>query len=54
MPINASGAYLPNKDLFKDSYVSSMEQYKKLYADSIKNNSEFWEKKAQGTFALAA
>lgn len=47
MPQNASGAYLPNHELFKDSYVSSMEQYKKLYADSIKNNSEFWEKKAR-------
>jgi acetyl-CoA synthetase len=47
MPINASGVYLPNKDLFKDSYISSMEQYKKLYTDSIENNSEFWEKKAR-------
>ena len=47
MSQNASGAYLPHKDLFKDSYVSSMEQYKELYTDSIKNNSEFWEKKAR-------
>ena len=46
MPTNASGSYMPNKDLFKDSFISSMEQYKKLYADSIKNNSEFWEKQA--------
>jgi acetyl-CoA synthetase len=46
MPTDASGGYLPNRDLFKDSYVSSMEQYKKIYADSINNNSEFWEKKA--------
>jgi acetyl-CoA synthetase len=47
MSQNASGAYLPHKDLFKDSYVSSMEQYRELYADSIKNNSEFWEKNAR-------
>ncbi len=47
MSQNASGAYLPHKDLFKDSYVSSLEQYKKLYGDSIKNNSEFWEKNAR-------
>jgi acetyl-CoA synthetase len=47
MSQNASGAYLPNHDLFKDSYVSSMEQYKELYIDSIKNNSEFWEKNAR-------
>ena len=47
MSQNASGAYLPHKDLFKDSYVSSLEQYKKLYDDSIKNNSEFWEKNAR-------
>ena len=47
MSQNASGAYLPHKELFKDSYVSSMEQYKKLYNDSIKNNSEFWEKNAR-------
>jgi acetyl-CoA synthetase len=46
MPTNSSGAYLPNKDLFKDSFISSMEQYRKLYDDSIKNNSEFWEKNA--------
>ena len=47
MSQNASGAYLPHKDLFKDSYVSSLEQYKELYTDSIKNNSEFWEKNAR-------
>jgi acetyl-CoA synthetase len=47
MSQNASGAYLPNKDLFKDSYVSSMEQYRTLYTDSIENNSEFWEKNAR-------
>jgi acetyl-CoA synthetase len=47
MSQNASGAYLPHKDLFKDSYVSSMEQYRALYADSIKNNSDFWEKNAR-------
>ncbi|MBK8882322.1 MAG: acetate--CoA ligase [Bacteroidales bacterium] len=47
MSQNESGAYLPNKDLFKDSYVSSMEQYKEIYKDSIKNNSDFWEKQAR-------
>jgi acetyl-CoA synthetase len=47
MSQNASGAYLPHKDLFKDSYVSSLEQYKELYTDSIKKNSEFWEKNAR-------
>ncbi|TAL74724.1 MAG: acetyl-coenzyme A synthetase, partial [Bacteroidetes bacterium] len=47
MPLNESGVYLPNKDLFKDSYISSLEQYKAIYTDSIRNNSEFWEKKAR-------
>ena len=47
MSQNASGAYLPHKDLFKDSYVSSMEQYKQLYDDSIRNNARFWETKAR-------
>ena len=47
MSQNAAGAFLPNKDLFKDSYISSLEQYKEIYEDSIKNNSEFWEKKAR-------
>jgi acetyl-CoA synthetase len=47
MSQNASGAYLPHKDLFKDSYISSMEQYKDLYNFSIKKNSEFWEQKAR-------
>ncbi len=46
MSPNASGTYLPNKELFKDSYISSMEQYKELYADSIKNKEHFWEKNA--------
>ena len=47
MSQNASGAYIPNKNLFKDSYVSSLEQYQKLYADSIEHNAEFWEKNAR-------
>jgi len=46
MPKNSPESYLPNKELFKDSYISSMEQYKKLYDDSIQNNSDFWDKKA--------
>jgi acetyl-CoA synthetase len=46
MTPNAAGAYLPHKDLFKDSFISSMEQYKALYKDSIENNKDFWEKKA--------
>jgi acetyl-CoA synthetase len=46
MAKNNSGSNLPNKVLFKDSYVSSLEEYKEMYADSITNNSEFWEKKA--------
>jgi acetyl-CoA synthetase len=47
MSQNASGAYLPNKDLFKDSYVSSLEQYTEMYTESIRNNSKFWELKAR-------
>jgi acetyl-CoA synthetase len=47
MSQNASGAYLPNKDLFKDSYVSSLEQYTEMYTESIRNNSKFWETKAR-------
>ena len=47
MTIADSGVYLPNKILFKDSYVTSLEGYKKLYYDSIKNSSEFWEKQAR-------
>ena len=46
MTMNESGNYMPHNVLFKDSYVSSMEQYKKLYKYSIENNSEFWEKNA--------
>ena len=47
MPINASGAYLPDKELFRDSYISSMEQYNEMYSESILKNTEFWEKKAR-------
>jgi acetyl-CoA synthetase len=46
MAENSSGFYIPEKALFKDSYISSLEQYKELYKDSILNNSDFWEKKA--------
>jgi len=46
MAKNTPESYLPNKELFNDSYISSMEQYKKLYDDSIQNNSDFWDKKA--------
>ena len=46
MTKNTPESYLPNKELFNDSYISSMEQYKKLYDDSIQNNSDFWDKKA--------
>jgi acetyl-CoA synthetase len=47
MMTEASGSYFPNQDLFKDSFVSSLEQYKSMYDESIKNNSEFWEKNAR-------
>jgi acetyl-CoA synthetase len=47
MPTTPSGSYLPNKALFKDSYFSSLEDYKKLYYDSIENVSDFWEKQAR-------
>jgi len=46
MKTNNSGVYLPHKDLFRNSYVSSIEQYREMYDDSIKNNSEFWNAKA--------
>jgi acetyl-CoA synthetase len=47
MKKNNSGFYLPNKDLFRDSYVSSIEQYREMYDNSITNNSEFWNSKAR-------
>jgi acetyl-CoA synthetase len=47
MSKNASGVYLPDKVLFKDSFISSIEQYKKLHKESISNNSEFWGKQAR-------
>jgi acetyl-CoA synthetase len=47
MPVNDSGIYPPDKELFSNSHVASMELYKEIYADSIKNNSEFWERNAR-------
>lgn len=47
MEIDASGKYFPHKDLFRNSYISSMDQYKEMYDDSIKNNSDFWERRAR-------
>jgi len=46
MPQNQNGAYIPDKDLFKESFINSLEQYRKLYNDSITNNSEFWGRQA--------
>jgi acetyl-CoA synthetase len=47
MSQNSSGAYLPDHELFKDSYITSMKQYKEIYDDSINNNTRFWESKAR-------
>jgi acetyl-CoA synthetase len=41
-----TSVYLPNKNLFRNSYISSHEQYKSLYEKSLSHNSEFWEKQA--------
>lgn len=47
MTTTASRAFLPDKNLFKESYVNSMEQYREMYNDSIENSFEFWEKQAK-------
>ena len=39
--------YLPNSQLFDNSFINSTTQYEKLYNESITNNSAFWEKQAK-------
>lgn len=41
MPSEQS-VYLPDAKLAKNAYVSSLEQYAKLYKQSIDSPSEFW------------
>jgi len=44
---NNTETYHPNHQIFKDSLISNLNQYKLLYKDSIENNEEFWEKQAK-------
>ena len=39
--------YYPEQANFRESLISSMEHYNKLYAESIDNNAQFWEKQAR-------
>lgn len=39
--------YPPNESAFKETYISSLEEYKNLYKESIENNTTFWEKQAK-------
>ena len=38
--------YIPDSKIFSKSYIGSLEEYKKLYRESIDNNAAFWEKQA--------
>ncbi|HYW95626.1 MAG TPA: acetate--CoA ligase, partial [Bacteroidales bacterium] len=46
MTKDANGSYLPDPSLFKDAYISSLEQYKKLYKESVTDCRTFWDKQA--------
>ena len=46
MAKDLNGSYLPDPSLFKDAYISSLEQYKKLYQESVTDCRNFWDKQA--------
>ncbi len=46
MAQDENGSYLPNPSLFKQSYVSSLKQYREMYHESITDCKNFWEKQA--------
>ena len=39
--------YVPKKETSKNSHISSLDQYKKLYEDSVKTPEKFWQKISQ-------
>ena len=39
--------YVPKKETTKNSHISSLDQYKKLYEDSVKTPEKFWQKISQ-------
>ena len=39
--------YVPKKETSKNSHISSLDQYKKLYEDSVKTPENFWQKISQ-------
>ena len=38
--------YEPNAELTKHAHISSIEDYRRMYDDSIKNPESFWEGQA--------
>ena len=38
--------YAPNPELSKNAHVTNMDEYKKLYENSINNPEGFWEEQA--------
>ena len=45
-PLGNMRKYEPNAELTKHAHISSIEDYKKMYDDSIKNPESFWEGQA--------
>ncbi len=46
MATDENGSYLPDPALFKNSYISSLEQYNKLYNESVTDCRNFWGQQA--------
>ena len=47
MATTSEKTFLPKNGNLKGSIISSIEDYKKEYKDSIDNNSDFWGRKAK-------
>ena len=47
MEIHNKNVYLPDTKRFENAYIHSLEDYDKLYSESILHSTEFWEQQAR-------
>ena len=45
--LNEKRIFKPSKEFSKGAHIKSLQQYKKIYKDSIKNPEKFWSEKAK-------
>eukprot|EP00058_Branchiostoma_floridae_P024480 XP_002609970.1 hypothetical protein BRAFLDRAFT_85927 [Branchiostoma floridae] len=50
MADKGEGVYMPHDDIRENSHVSSIEQYHKMYKESVENPEAFWGKIAENFY----